>query len=40
MIVSVGADDHIGPCDTVFLWADVVIGPYMVDKLTPREIEI
>jgi hypothetical protein len=29
MIAPVGADDHIGPLDTVFfLRADVVIGPY------------
>ena len=31
MIAPVGADDHIGPRDTVFLWADVVIGPYKSD---------
>ena len=30
-MVSVGADDHIGPCDTMFLGADVVIGPYNSD---------
>ena len=38
MIVSAGADDHIGPKKHCVGRADVVIGPYAVDKLTEQEI--